>query len=129
VAVEEFVTNVDILFDCSLQFADLLTMVRALGLADDDSGFTGDLQASPTPTDEVLKPAITAFFETERYMYVETPGPKGVRTIEFQRARPKLNGSLDFASTSNVIVPVQARILQPTQAGEEPYPIIWRDAA
>lgn len=77
--------------------AELTAFQRAWGLP--DAALTGDTQASPTPSDEVLTITEGNLGTEERTLYVLGPGPVSTRRLEAARCRVAALGNMQMGAT------------------------------
>lgn len=83
-----------------LQHAGLMNVRDALGMP--DGALTGDLQLTPTATDEVLVLNGTNMGSETKHIYCLTPGPVSTRRIAAARCKQRAGMTLELASNDYV---------------------------
>jgi hypothetical protein len=95
-----------------LQHGGLLNLKDALGMP--DSALTGDLQATPTATDEVLAIVGTNIGTEELNLYADQPGPVSTRRYDFKRCKQRAGMTLELGSNNYTMLESVWQVLNPT---------------
>ena len=112
---DSFASQRSITVTARLQYSGLLNMRDALGLP--SSALVGDLQATPTPTNEVLSVIDAEIATEEKGLYAITPGPVSTRDFRFIRCKQRGGFTMELASNDYVRMESSWGLLRPSGGG------------
>ena len=112
---DSFASQRSITITPRLQYSGLLNVKDALGLP--DAALVGDLQATPTASDEVLSIVDADIATVEKQLYAITPGPVSTRVFRFIRCKQRGGFTMELASNDYVRMESSWGLLRPVGGG------------